>query len=174
MKKFKYVIAFIAVLCTSLCFFACGGVIGKDERSSSPEYAEIDGNKLYFTLELRESGSGTEISSGDIYPHSKTDGPLIKEWEIPYYGATVYEAVTEYFSNSEDKITFKLSQSRYYMFYECVLKNGDKYNLETVYVAANGKYAMCSNFEKLAGSDGVFGTEDDLKVLTLVYKGWLY
>ena len=60
------------------------------------------------------------------------------------------------------------------MFHDCVLQSGETYNLETVYVAADGKYADCANFQKLCGADGVFGNEDDLKVLTLVYKGWLY
>lgn len=72
------------------------------------------------------------------------------------------------------KITFRLSQHRFYMFHELTLSDGASYNLETVYVAADGKYAMCANFQTLFGEDGTAGTVDDLQVLVLVYKGWLY
>ena len=33
---------------------------------------------------------------------------------------------------------------------------------------------MTANYQSLLGKDGVIGTEDDVKVVTLVYKGWLY
>ena len=60
------------------------------------------------------------------------------------------------------------------MFHDLKLEDGTTYNLETVYVAADGKYAMCANYQSLFGTDGIAGTVDDLKVLVLVYKGWLY
>lgn len=167
----------IAIFCICLLIFSvgCDKVLGGDLTSSAPDYIEVDGEPLTFLLELREPGSGDETAEGDGFSHSTTDGKLIASWEVPMYGATVYESVVKYFDeNSADKITFRLSQHRFYMFHECVLSGGEKYNLETVYVAADGKYANCANFIALLGDDGEAGTADDLKVLTLVYKGWLY
>lgn len=174
MKKLKFIVAFITIIAAVFCFAACNKVFGKDETTSDASYVKINGTQLYFTLEFRDTGTGQETADGDYFPHATTDGELISSWQIPYYGATVYESVVKFFENREDNISFKLSQHRYYMFYECVLSSGDKYNLETVYIAADEKYSMCANFQKLAGEDDVFGTVDDLKVLTLVYKGWLY
>lgn len=192
MKKYIY-LTFIAIFCLGLLIFSagCDKVIGGDETSSSPTYAEANGKILFFTLELRMPGSSSEISEGDNFAHSTIDGELISTWQIPMFGKTVYESVVKYFDggkqdvateaksdkplkSGDDKITFRLSGHRYYMFHDCVLQSGETYNLETVYVAADGKYADCANFQKLCGADGIFGTEDDLKVLTLVYKGWLY
>lgn len=191
-KKHIYLL-FITILCLGLLIFSagCDKVIGGDNTSSSPAYAEADGKILFFTLEFRFPGSSTEVSEGDSFAHSTLDGELISSWQIPMFGKTVYESVVKYFDGEDpdpaaeiksdkplkrsgEKFTFRLSGHRYYMFHDCVLQSGETYNLETVYVAADGKYADCANFQKLCGADGIFGTEDDLKVLTLVYKGWLY
>ncbi len=174
MKKLKLIVVFITIIAAVLYCTACDKVFGKDETTSVASYVRINGTQLYFTLEFRDTGTGQETADGDYFPHATTDGELISSWKIPYYGATVYESIVKFFDGRTDNISFKLSQHRYYMFHECVLSNGDKYNLETVYIAADGKYSLCANFQKLAGEDGVFGTTDDLKVLTLVYKGWLY
>ncbi|MDE7087576.1 MAG: hypothetical protein K2O67_05235, partial [Clostridia bacterium] len=66
------------------------------------------------------------------------------------------------------------SQHTFYMFHDCKLIDGTEYNLETVYIAADGVYSNCANYQSVLGNDGVAGTNDDLKVLTLVYRGWLY
>lgn len=153
---------------------ACDKVWGKDETASKPGYHEVDGKRLSFTLEFRDTGSGTEISDGDNFAHATIDGTLIKSWQIDCYGNTVYESVVKYFEDKNESITFRLSQHKFYMFHDLTLEDGTTYNLETVYVAADGKYAMCANYQSLFGEDGIAGTVDDLKVLVLVYKGWLY
>lgn len=165
-------IAILALLLLSLV--ACNDVWGGDSTQDNPDYAIVDGKQLYFTLELRMPGSSTEVSEGDSFAHSTIDGDLICQWQIPCYGKTVYESIVKFFEDRNDKITFRLSQHRYYMFHDATLENGDNYNLETVYVAADGKYAMCANFQTLFGEDEQPGTLDDLKVLVLVYQGWLY
>lgn len=153
-----------------------GCVWGNDSQAESPQYHyDANGEPYKFTLQLREPGSSTEIAEGDTYPHSTIDGELIYEWQIPMYGNTVYESVKKYFENREDEnITFRLSQHTFYMFHDCTLIDGTEYNLETVYIAADGVYANCANYQSVLGDDGVAGTDDDLKILTLVYRGWLY
>lgn len=178
MKKFakkSLIIGIIAALALlSLSLVACNDVWGGDNTQEKPDYAVVDGKQLYFTLQLRMPGSQTEISEGDNFAHSTIDGDLICQWQIPCYGKTVYESVVKFFEDRDDSITFRLSQHRYYMFHDVTLKNGDYYNLETVYVAADGVYAQCANFQTLFGADDTPGTLDDLKVLVIVYQGWLY
>ena len=60
------------------------------------------------------------------------------------------------------------------MFRECTLSDGTTYKLDTVYIAIDGEYAYCANYQSLLGDDGIAGTEDDAKTVILVYKGWLY
>lgn len=152
-----------------------GCVLGGDGQAEDPKaHTDADGNPVNFVLELREPGSGEEVSEGDIYPHSTIDGPLIKQWTVPMYGNTVYESVVKFFEEGEDEMTFRLSQHRFYMFHSCTLSDGREFDLETVYIAADGEYADCANFQSILGEDGIAGTEDDLKILTLVYRGWLY
>ena len=173
--KKSLLIGIIALVALSLlALVACDSVWGGDDTNDSPDYAIVDGKQLYFTLQFRMPGSGTEVADGDSFPHSTIDGDLICEWTIPCYGNTVYESVVKFFEDRDDKITFRLSQHRYYMFHDATLENGDYYNLETVYVAADGKYANCANFQTLFGEDETPGTLDDLKVLVIVYQGWLY
>ncbi|MDE6274180.1 MAG: hypothetical protein K2L87_03930 [Clostridiales bacterium] len=165
-----------SLLFTTVCLFTACGCAG-DLTSDDPHYHETpDADEKYYTflLELREPSTETVAEEGDIYPHSTLDGALIYSWEIPMYGNTVYESVTEYFKDRTDSITFRLSQQKFYMFHDCTLPDGTQYNLETVYIAADGEYAMTANYQPILGEDGVAGTEDDLKVLTLVYRGWLY
>lgn len=172
MKKYLSLVLFIA-----LCLMLLTGcdVWGKDVQSQSPNYhVNENGENYTFTLELREPSDQTEIASGDIYSHSTVSGELIYQWQIPMYGNTVYESVKKFFENRNDKITFRLSQHTYYMFHNCTLENGESYNLETVYVAADGVYSYCANYQSILGEDEIAGTEDDLKILTLVYEGWLY
>lgn len=165
--------ATLILLCLAL--FACdNGVLGGDETSDNAQYAFVDGKQLCFTLEFRQPSTETEISDGDYRPHAKANGELIASWQIPCYGNTVYESIVKFFADRNDKITFRLSQHRYYMFHDVTLENGTNYNLETVYVAADGKYAQCANFQTLFGEDEKVGTLDDLKVLVIVYQGWLY
>ena len=59
------------------------------------------------------------------------------------------------------------------MFHDCTLVDGTTYNLERVYISADGEYAMCANFQTLYGKDEIAGTVDDLKVLVLVLDGWI-
>ena len=164
------------ILCVLSVSVFCGcGVWGNDAQAKDPQYHyDANGDPYTFVLQLRQPGSSTEVADGDAYPHSTIDGDLIYEWKIPMYGNTVYESVKKYFEDREDKITFRLSQHTFYMFHDCTLVDGTEYNLETVYIAADGVYANCANYQSVLGSDGVAGTDDDLKNLTLVYKGWLY
>ena len=169
MKKISLAIVLLFAAVLSGC------VLGGDGQAKDPKaHTDESGNPYTFVLELREPGTGEEVSEGDAYPHSTIDGELIKKWTVPMYGNTVYESVVKFFEEGEDEITFRLSQHRYYMFHSCTLSDGREYNLETVYIAADGEYADCANFQSVLGADGVAGTEDDLKVLTLVYRGWLY
>ena len=174
-KAFIITLAAATLIVLCLALFACdNGVLGGDETSDDgAKYAVVDGRQLYFSLELRNPSSETETSEGDSRPHSKTDGELICEWQIPCYGNTVYESVVKFFEDRQDKISFRLSQHRFYMFHEAVLENG-VYNLENAYISADGSYAKCSNFQTLFGEDETAGTLDDLKVLVIVYQGWLY
>lgn len=170
----KKLLIFIALLLPLSVSAGCG-VWGNDETAKDPDYSYDESGKTYsFLLQLRDTGSSTEIAEGDAFEHSTTDGDLIYEWEIPMYGNTVYESVVKFFEDREDKITFRLSQHTFYMFHDCTLDDGTNYNLETVYVAADGVYANCANFQSVLGDDGVAGTDDDLKILILVYRGWLY
>lgn len=165
--------ATLIVLCLAL--FACdNGVLGGDETSDDARYTVVDGKQLYFTLELRNPSSETEISNGDSRPHAKTDGELIASWQIPCYGNTAYESIVKFFEDRQDKISFRLSQRRFYMFHEAVLENGDVFNLENAYISADGSYSKCANFQTLFGEDENPGTLDDLNVLVIVYQGWLY
>lgn len=169
--------AFLVLIICALSISTLAGcdVFGNDGRAKDPNYHYDEGGELYtFTLQFRETGSSSEVAEGDAYPHSTIDGELIYEWEIPMYGNTVYESITKFFEDREDKITFSLSQHTFYMFHDLTLKDGTSYNLETVYVAADGVYVSCANYQSVLGEDGVAGTDDDLKILTLVYKGWLY
>ncbi len=182
MKKFALIALLVAIALT-LC---CCGVWGNDATSDVPDYhpvppsddvqlPEQESEKLYeFTLELRMPSEKTEISDGDLFAHSTDDGELVKQWTVPVYGNTLYESVVKFFENGEDKITFRLSQHRFYMFHDCALADGRYYDLETCYVSVDGKYGNAANFQTLQGEDGVFGTDDDVKTVTLVYKGWLY
>lgn len=173
-KKTLFLVAVALVMLSACTLVACNKVWGSDGTQSNPGYAIVDGKQQYFTLQLRMPGNGTEVSDGDMFAHSTIDGDLICEWQIPCYGNTVYESIVKFFADRNDKITFRLSQHRYYMFHDVTLENGTNYNLETVYVAADGKYAQCANFQTLFGEDEKVGTLDDLKVLVIVYQGWLY
>lgn len=165
--------ATLILLCLAL--FACdNGVLGGDETSDNAQYAFVDGKQLCFTLEFRQPSTETEISDGDYRPHAKANGELIASWQIPCYGNTAYESIVKFFEARQDKITFRLSQRRFYMFHEAKLENGDSYNLETAYISADGLYSKCANFQTLFGADEQPGTLDDLKVLVIVYQGWLY
>ncbi len=169
----RFLTSAIAIFCL---FILTGcGVWGQDEQSKNPKYhLNENGENYTFLLQLRQPGNSTEVAEGDAYPHSTIDGELIFEWVVPMYGNTVYESIGKFFENREDKITFRLSQHTYYMFHDCTLVDGTNYNLETVYIAADGVYAYCANYQSVLGNDKIAGTEDDLKVLTLVYRGWLY
>lgn len=174
-KAFIITLAAATLLVLCLALFACdNGVLGGDETSDDAQYAVVDGKQLYFTLELRNASSETEISDGDSRPHAKADGELIASWQIPCYGNTAYESIVKFFEDRQDKISFRLSQRRFYMFHEAVLENGDVYNLENAYISADGSYSKCANFQTLFGEDETAGTLDDLKVLVIVYQGWLY
>lgn len=173
MKRKNIFLILATLLIAVITLSACNGVWGNDETSDTPQYIKVNGEQLYFTLELREEGSAVESEGNDRFDHSSTDGEMIYSWKIPMYGLTVYESVVKFFEDREDSITFRLTEHRYYMFSSCTLIDGSKYNLETVYIAADGKYAKCANFIKLIGDDNIAGTVDDLKTLVLVYKGWL-
>jgi len=179
-NKRRYLFSLLAVLlvlvAVALCACDKGGnpeIWGNDKTTDDPDYTVIDDEPLSFTLELRHPGSTTEVADGDTFPHSSIDGELIFSWQIPYYGNTVYESVVEFFADREDNITFRVSQHRYQMFHDCTLLDGTTYNLERVYIAADGEYAMCANFQTLYGKDEIAGTVDDLKVLVLVLDGWI-
>lgn len=168
----------IAVLCLLVLSFAalsaCGGVIGGDKTADEPQYYPIgDGTYYGFTLDFRQAGSRAD--GDDRYGHSATDGELIESWFIPFYGVTVYESAEKYFAGEDarGKMTFRLSQHRFYMFSSVTLESGETYDLETVYIDVDGEYASCANFQSVLGDDGVAGTDDDVKVVTIVYKGWL-
>lgn len=166
------VLLLASITLVMLC--ACNRVWGKDETAKDPGYVYNGDDLLHFTLELRTPGSGTEISDGDNFPHATIDGELITSWQVPYYGNTVYESVVKFFEDRSDNIDFRLSQHKFQMFHSCTLESGETYNLERSYIAANGKYSMCANFEKLLGDDNTLGTVDDLDVLVVVYDGWMY
>ena len=152
-----------AAIC--FCLHGCGA----ENEKTAPAYPE----GTTFTLELRLPSSSTEKADGDAFAHSTTDGELICSWEVDYFGETVYDAVTAFYSDGEEKITFYRFQHRYYMFESCRLKDAT-YDLKTAYIAANGKYSNVADRQYLVGKDGVYGTNDDLKILTIVYRGWLY
>ena len=171
----KKIIAVTAVLCLIVSVLAGCGVWGKDSTASDPQYHPANDEDLYtFVLELRLPSDKTEIDDGDVFPHSAIDGELIAQWQIPVYGNTVYESVVKYFEDKEEKFTFRLSQHRFYMFHDCTLQDGSRYDLETCYIAVDGEYALTANYQSLSGKDGILGTEDDVSVVTVVYKGWLY
>ncbi len=169
----RFLISLIALFCL-LILTGCG-VWGQDAQSKDPKYhLNENGENYTFLLQLRQPGNSTEVAEGDAFPHSTIDGELIYEWVVPMYGNTVYESIDRFFENRKDKMTFRLSQHTYYMFHDCTLEDGTNYNLETVYIAADGEYAYCANYQSVLGNDKIAGTADDLKVLTLVYRGWLY
>lgn len=160
---------FLLLLSLSAC-----GVLGPDGQANEPFYhLDGDGKPYTFTLEFRLPGSGEETAEGDAFPHSTIDGALVAAYTVPMFGNTVYESATEFFSRSDDELSFRLSQHRFYMFHELVCAGG-RYNLETAYIAADGIYADCANFQSVLGPDGMAGTEDDLKILTVAIGGWLY
>lgn len=140
-----------------------------DDTSDSPVY-----HGTTFTMQLRMPSEESVREENDKFSHSELDGDLICEWEIPAYGNTVYESVKKYFEDRADSVRFRADQHTFYMFSKCVLENGDEYDLETAYVAADGVYSKCANRQSVLGADGMAGTDDDLKVLVIVYKGWLY
>ena len=174
MKMKKLLLTLVLCLLSVSIFTSCN-VWGKDGQAKDPQYHYDENGQHYsFLLQLRQPGSSTEVADGDAYLHSTIDGELIFEWQIPMYGNTVYESVVKFFEGREDNMTFRLSQHTFYMFHDCTLIDGTVFNLETVYIAADGVYANCANYQSVLGNDGVAGTDDDLRVLTLVYKGWLY
>ena len=165
-------ISVILALSVAFLFTACEP---NDARSENPCFRYDDNGKLLtFTLELRQPSDESVAESTDKFPHSKLDGELIKSWEIPMYGNTVYESVVKYFDDKNESVTFRLEGRKFYMFHDITLENGTVYNLETVYMAIDGEYAKCANFQSLLGSDGLGGTDDDVKTVILVYRGWLY
>lgn len=175
MKNEKRILILLIVsIAILLTLSACDkGVLGGDETVDSPQYVVVDGNQLYFTLQLRKSSEEYDVSEGDSRPHASLNGDLIFEWQVPYYGSTVYESVVKFFDGRADNVEFRLSQRRFYMFEKATLENGNVYNLENCYVAADGKYSKCANYQKLLGDDEIAGTVDDLKVLVLVLDGWI-
>lgn len=162
-----------------LCFMAlsgCGELWFKDKQSESPDYHPSDADQTQyasFVLELRMPNGEQQTEEWDSFPHSKLDGDIIESWEIPYFGNTVYESVKKFFAERSDSITFRAEQHKFYMFHECVLQDGTRYNLETAYVAVDGKYSSCANYQTLFGADGIAGTDDDVKLVIIVYNGWL-
>ncbi len=170
----KIIILLVAAIAILLTLSACDNdVLGGDKTTDSPQYVVVDGEQLYFALQLRKPSDEYDTSDGDSHPHASLDGELVFEWQIPYYGSTVYESVLKFFDGRADNIKFRLSQRRFYMFSEATLENGDVYNLENCYIAADEKYSKCANFQKLLGDDEIAGTVDDLKVLVLVLDGWI-
>lgn len=167
---------FITTVILTLAFslVGCNDVWGDDAQDGDDaHYHYVDGVQLCFTLEFREHGTSTNVESGDQYAHSTLDGKLIYSWEIPCYGNTVYESVVKFFEDRQDNISFALSQHRYYLFDKAVLEDGSTYYLSTAYVASDGVYSRCANFQTLFGEDQIPGTLDDLKVLVVVYEGWM-
>lgn len=173
MKRTLSIIAIIATICAIFVFATACNDSPSDNTSDAPQYSYINGELVCFTLELR-APSSTTSTEGNTRPHSALDGNLICSWQVPYYGNTVYEAVQKFFEDRTDNIDFRLSQYKFQMFHSCTLENGSEYNLERAYVAADGKYSMCANYQMLLGDDNVLGTVDDLAVLVVVYDGWMY
>ncbi len=173
------VITVILIILCAGCFYGCNDEPWFDDcRSEKPDYHYIgDGEnkrQATFLLELREPTDESEKNDGDKYFHSKIDGKLIADWEVPMYGNTIYESVKKFFEYRDDNFSFRLEQRRFYMFSKCTLSDGTKYDLETVYIAVNGVYAKCANYQSILGDDGIAGTQDDVKTVVLVYRGWLY
>ena len=165
-------ISVILAVTVALVLTACEP---NDGRSENPDYHYgADGKIITFTLELREPSEKSETESTDRFPHSELDGKLIKSWDIPMYGNTVYESVVKYFEDKTESVTFRLENRKFYMFHDLTLDDGTTYNLETVYMAVDGVYASCANFQSILGSDGEGSTDDDIKKVVLVYRGWLY
>lgn len=173
-RKIALTLIITMLLTLAIMFVGCDSVWGDDEQNTdSADYHYVDGKQLSFTLEFRGHGTSTDIANGDKYAHSTLDGDLIYTWEIPCYGNTVYESVVKFFEDRQDDISFTLSQHRYYIFDKAVLEDGSVYNLSTAYIAADGVYSKCANFQTLFGDDQTPGTLDDLKVLVVVYQGWM-
>lgn len=168
----------ILILCLYCLLCGCNDVWFRDESSSAPDYHYIgegeNTRKLTFTLELRQPSAHTEQREGDRFLHSEPNGELIAQWEIPVFGNTLYESVKEYCKDKDESFTFRVSQHKFYMFHDCTLADGTTYDLESVYIAIDGEYAHCANYQSLLGDDGAAGTEDDVQVVILVYKGWIY
>lgn len=168
----------ILLLCLCCIIGGCSDIWFNDERGSAPDYHYVgegeNARKLTFSLQLRQPNAQTEQREGDRFSHSGTDGELIAEWEIPVFGNTIYESVKKYFADKDESFTFRVSQHKFYMFHDCTLSDGTTYNLETVYIAVDGVYANCANYQSLLGDDGIAGTDDDVQTVILVYKGWIY
>ena len=158
-----------------ICIFLSASLLscGKETGGEKDYIKDDSGNAVYFTLELRMPVENTERASGDVFSHSALGGEVIRSFEVPYFGETVYDSVVKFFENRVDRITFSLSEHIYYMFDEYV-SGEERYSLKTAYIAANGEYSSCANYEMLSGEDKTLFTDDDLKILTIVYKGWLY
>lgn len=184
--------ALIALLALCLLLAGCG-VWGQDATVEHPELhplpqqgqtpssgtdqpndANPNAELCTFVLELRMPSSRTEVAPGDTFAHSATDGELIASWQVPVFGNTLYESLVRFSEQGADKFSFRLSQHRFYMLHDCTLADGSYFNLETCYIAVDGQYAMTANHQSLAGADGTFGTADDVRVVTVVYRGWLY
>ncbi len=172
----KFFVAVILMLCVA-ALLGCGGVWFDDNRSDNPDYHYVgEGDERHavtFVLELRQPSDETEKADNG-FSHSKLDGELIESWEIPVYGNTLYESVKKFFEERDESFSFGVNQHKFYMFRECTLSDGTTYKLDTVYIAIDGEYAYCANYQSLLGDDGIAGTEDDAKTVILVYKGWLY
>lgn len=165
----KFLILLAAAIAVAFAGCNCGEIWFGDDTSDEPVY-----HGTTFVLQLRQPSDESEREDGDAYSHSKLDGELICEWEIPTYGNTLYESVVKFFEDRSDSIGFRAVQRSFYMFHDCTLENGDAYDLETAYVAADGIYSRCANRQLILGEDGIAGTDDDLKTVVIVYKGWLY
>lgn len=168
----KYLIVAFFIVTLTLCAAACTD----DETAEHPDYRYAEGSQtpITFTLQLRQPSDRCTEDPNGTFPHSEIDGALIAEWEIPVFGNTVYESVTEYFKDRDESFTFRVAQHKFYMFHDCTLADGTVYDLETVYIAVDGKYAYCANYQSLLGEDGIPGTDDDVQTVVLVYRGWLY
>ncbi|MDE6398787.1 MAG: hypothetical protein K2L51_05650 [Clostridiales bacterium] len=193
MRKYLTKSTILCILILCICALAgCGEIWFKDKQSKNPDYHPIVSDSetstdtdnentdtppvryATFTLQLRQPSKTTETEDWDAYPHSELDGELIAEWEIPVFGNTIYESVKKYFADKDESFTFRVSQHKFYMFHDCTLSDGTTYNLETVYIAVDGVYANCANYQSLLGDDGIAGTDDDVQTVILVYKGWIY
>lgn len=173
-KHLSLIFAITIILSLAILLVGCDSVWGDDNQSDdTADYHYVDGKQLTFTLEFRNHGTSSDTASGDKYAHSTLDGELIYSWNIPCYGNTVYESVVKFFEDRQDDINFTLSQHRYYVFDKAVLEDGSEYDLTTSYIAADGVYSKCANFQTLFGEDQTPGTLDDLKVLVVVYQGWM-